>query len=240
MLTPGEITYNYQRVMERIIKVSLAAGRDPGNISLIVVTKTHPVEVIKELTLLGVHHIGESYVNEGIPKIMAFSDQLEIVWHMVGHVQSRKARLVCEHFDYVHSLDNLKLARLLNRSAEENGRVLPGLLECNVSGEQSKYGWPIWSEMDWEKLIPVVEEVISLPYLDIKGLMTIAPYLLNPEDIRPFFKRLREFRDFLSRRFPKVKLDDLSMGMSGDFEVAIQEGATWIRIGQAILGPRER
>ena len=240
MLTPGEITYNYQRVMERIIKVSLAAGRDPGNISLIVVTKTHPVEVIKELTLLGVHHIGESYVNEGIPKIMAFSDQSEIVWHMVGHVQSRKARLVCEHFDYVHSLDNLKLARLLNRSAEENGRVLPGLLECNVSGEQSKYGWPIWSEADWEKLVPVLEEVISLPYLDIKGLMTIAPYLPNAEDIRPFFKRLREFRDFLSGRFPKAKLDDLSMGMSGDFEVAIQEGATWIRIGQAILGPRER
>ena len=240
MITPGEINHNYQLVMERIIQVSLTTGREPGNIRLIVVTKTHPVEVIKELTLLGVHHIGESYVNEGIPKIMALSDQAEIVWHMVGHVQSRKAHQVCDHFDYLHSLDNLKLARLLNRFAEEKGRVLPVLLECNVSGEHSKYGWPIWSDADWESLYPVLEEVLSLPYVDIKGLMTIAPFLPNAEDTRPFFKRLREFRDFLSRRFPKAKLDDLSMGMSGDYEVAIQEGATWIRIGQAILGPRER
>ncbi len=157
---------------------------------------------------------------------------------MIGHVQSRKARPVAELFDYLHSLDSLKLARRLDASCGEFGRRLPVLLECNVSGEETKFGYPAWQEDRWDALLPEINEIASLPNLELRGLMTMAPYLDNPEQARPYFSRLRRLRDFLQSRVAGASLSELSMGMSADYQVAIEEGATWVRIGTAIFGPR--
>ncbi len=233
------ITRNLEQVRGRVAQAARRAGRDPGEVSLVVVTKTHPIPVIESLLEAGIRSIGESYVDEALPKIAALSGRPGLEWHMVGHVQSRKARAVCEHFNYLHSLDSLKLATHLDRFAGELGRRLPALLECNVSGEESKFGWPAWDENRWQELLPRVDQVLSLPNLDVRGLMTIAPYSDDPEQARPFFRKLRRLGDFFSAHFPQSAWQELSMGMSGDYEVAILEGATVVRIGQAILGPRQ-
>jgi pyridoxal phosphate enzyme (YggS family) len=157
---------------------------------------------------------------------------------MIGHIQSRKARLVSENFDWIHSLDSLKLARRLDQFAAEASRRIPVLLECNVSGEGSKSGWEAWREEDWPKLLPELEAVAAYEHLEVHGLMTMAPYLADPEKARPYFNRLRRLQAFLTAQLPQANWHELSMGMSDDFEIAIQEGATIVRIGTAILGPR--
>jgi pyridoxal phosphate enzyme (YggS family) len=161
-----------------------------------------------------------------------------IEWHMIGHVQSRKARDVCVHFDWVHSVDSLKLARRLERFSAEQESNLPILLECNVSGEESKFGFPAWEERQWGELLPEFEQIAKLPHLDLRGLMTIAPYLPEAEPARPFFRRLRRLQGYLLEEGIPGMWKELSMGMSGDFEVAIQEGSTMIRVGTAIFGER--
>jgi hypothetical protein len=157
---------------------------------------------------------------------------------MIGHVQSRKAGLVAQHFALLHSLDGLKLANRLDRSAAELGLKLPALLEFNVSGEANKHGWPAADEKSWPDLLPELAEVAALDNIEIRGLMTLAPFFSDPEQARPYFRRLRGLQAFLAKQFPAEDWRQLSMGMSGDFETAIQEGSTWVRIGQAILGPR--
>jgi pyridoxal phosphate enzyme (YggS family) len=157
---------------------------------------------------------------------------------MIGHVQSRKARLVAEHFDWLHSLDSVKLAGRLDRVCVELDRRLPVLLECNVSGEESKFGWPAWDENNWPELLEPVSAILAMPGLDVRGLMTMAPFLDEAEQARPFFRRLRLLLEYFTGQFPQARWEELSMGMSADFPVAVQEGATLVRVGTAIMGER--
>lgn len=232
------IRRNLIHVTGQIEAAARSVGRDPDQVRLVVVTKGQPVQAVRAALKAGARYLGENYAEEGIEKKLACMASPAVEWHMIGHVQSRKARMVCEHYDWVHSLDSLKLAQRLDRFAGELGRVLPVLLECNVSGEETKYGWPAWQEDHWADLLAQIEPLVALPNLSVRGLMTMAPFLPEPEQARPYFQRLRRLQAVLSERFPQTTWDELSMGMSADFQVAIQEGATLVRIGTAIMGPR--
>jgi pyridoxal phosphate enzyme (YggS family) len=232
------IQENYQRVAEQIAKTAKNAGRKPDDIKLIVVTKTHPIDVIHAVVDAGATNIGENYIEEAIPKIIGLNKITGLQWHMVGHVQSHKALLVCKHFQFLHSLDSLKLAIKLSKNAVELKKILPVMLEFNVGGELSKSGWNIGFEANWKNILPDIGNIIALPGLNLIGVMTIPPYSTDPEVSRPYYRRLWKFRDFLATHFQISDFTEMSMGMSNDFEVAIQEGSTWVRIGQAILGPR--
>ena len=229
---------NFVRVCGQIVASASRAGRNPGEVKLVVVTKGHSLDVIRAVIEAGATRLGENYVEEGIEKIVSLREEVDIEWHMVGHIQSRKAKLVSEHFNWIHSVDSEKIAVRLDRFAREKGCTLPVLLECNISGEESKYGFHAETEGSWEKLSSEIAAILQLPNLVVKGLMTMAPYAANAEESRPYFRRLRQFRDRLSIDFPESSWTELSMGMSADFEIAIQEGATMVRIGEAILGPR--
>jgi pyridoxal phosphate enzyme (YggS family) len=236
----GELEQRLAEVKGRIAMAAQTAGRDPGEIRLVVVTKGHPAEMIHSLHQLGVRDIGESYVQEGIEKKETLGTLDGLVWHMIGHVQSRKADDAVKHFDRIHSVDSLKLAGRLDRSVDEANRSFPILLECNVSGESSKYGFPAWDKDQWTNVLPEVEKILKLPNIEVHGLMSMAPYLDDPEKARPYFAQTRNLRNFLAQRFPQADWSQLSMGMSGDFEAAIKEGATILRIGTAILGERPK
>lgn len=233
------IAQNYQRVLERIDLAARRAGRNPSSVRLVVVSKTQPAQAIAAVVAAGARQLGENYAEEVLPKKAALPELPGVEWHMIGHVQSRKAELVCEHFQYLHSLDSLKLAQRLDRFASQLGRRLPALLECNVSGEAAKSGFAAWQETDWDALLPEFEQIAALPGLSIRGLMTMPPFSDDPEAARPTFRTLQRLQAFLTRRLPAVAWLELSMGMSADFETAIEEGATWVRVGQAIFGPRE-
>jgi pyridoxal phosphate enzyme (YggS family) len=237
-LNSSEIKSNYNIVREKINHAAEMAGRNFNEVELVVVTKGHSVNVVKAALDAGIRTLGENYVEEAEQKIKEFQGQTDINWHMIGHIQSRKARKVCELFDYVHSLDSVKLARRLDRFADKIERKLPVLLECNVSGEESKFGWKAWDKGRWEELLPEFTEISSFVNLKIRGLMTMAPFVLNIEDARPYFTRLRELREYLNLEIKDANWEELSMGMSADYQIAIQEGATIIRVGTAILGQR--
>ncbi len=240
-----DITRNLARVQERIAEAALRAGRDPTEVTLVVVTKTHPAEMVVATYQAGVRHFGENRVEEGavkIPAVHAAISGPQPTWHMVGHVQSRKAQAAIAHFDCVHSVDRLKIARRLSRFAQDAGRTLSVLLECNVSGEEAKFGFAL---SGWERdqarregFFAAVEEIMALPGLGVQGLMTMAPFVTDPETVRPVFVSLRALLDALRDRFPAHDWRHLSMGMTDDFEVAIAEGATMVRIGRAIFGAR--
>ncbi len=225
-------------VVERIHRAAQGAGRAPAEIKLVVVTKTRPVEVITSIIKAGATDLGENYVDEAVPKILALSGYRHLKWHMIGHVQSRKAQDVCGYFSYVHSLDSVKLSERLSRFAASRAEPLPVWLEFNVGGEETKSGWNISQREAWKNLLPDLEKIFLLPNLVFLGAMCVPPYSPDPEASRPHFRQLREFSQFLCDRFTMPSFNGLSMGMSGDFEVAIQEGSTCVRIGQAILGPR--
>jgi pyridoxal phosphate enzyme (YggS family) len=229
----GSITANLQRVRGRIAAAAERVGRDPAEITLVAVTKTHSPEVILAAYEVGLRHFGENRVEEAAGKVGDLPE--DITWHMVGHLQSRKAALAVDLFDIVHSVDSVKLARRLDRFCSERGQTMPVLLEVNVSGEASKYGFPI---ADRDTLGAAIAEMLSLSHVRVEGLMTMAPIVTDPEDTRPVFRSLRELRDALATRFPQIEWRHLSMGMTDDFEVAIEEGATLVRIGRAIFGPR--
>jgi len=232
------IANNYEKILDQIAKAAITAGRDPAEVRLVVVTKGHSVEAVKKAVGAGARFFGENYLEEAIPKIESLSGVSDIEWHMVGHIQSRKARTVCQYFHRVESLDGIKLATRLNRFASELKKKIPVLLECNVSGETSKYGFPAWDEKRWSELLPEFEMIVDFPALKVCGLMTMPPYFSNVEDVRPYFQRLVRLRDYLSGEITTFDLKELSMGMSNDFEIAIQEGATIVRIGTAIMGKR--
>lgn len=232
------IKANYQRVQIRIAKAAEAAGRDSREVRLVTVTKGKQIEVVRAAISAGAAILGENYPEEGQAKILETKEEPDVQWHMIGHIQSRKARIVCAHYDMVHSLDSLKLARRLNRFSIEIDTTLQVLLQFNVSGEPTKSGWPAQDQDDWDRLLPEISNLMELPNLEVGGLMTIAPMVTDPDESRPYFQRLRELRDFLATQFPHASLDELSMGMSADFEPAIIEGATLVRIGSAILGSR--
>jgi hypothetical protein len=232
------IQHNLENVLDRIGRAARSVARNPDEVRLMVVTKGQPLERIQAVIMAGVKLLGENYAEEGTEKIRALTDTPGIEWHMIGHVQSRKARLVCEYFAWVHSLDSLKLAERLDRFAREFRRELPVLIECNVSGEESKFGYPAWKEEQWPELVQAITPMLDFSNLRVCGLMTMAPYARDPEAARPYFRRLRQLRDVIAKRFPQWDWNELSMGMSADYEIAVQEGATIVRIGEAILGPR--
>ncbi len=225
---------NVARVRTRIAEAAARVGRDASDVTLVAVTKTRTPDEIAAAYDAGVRHIGENRVEEAEEK----QPQLDlpgVTWHMVGHVQSRKARRAVERFGIVHSLDSVKLARALDRLASEHGSALRVLIEINVSGETSKYGFRL---SDQAVLDAAVSEIVALPYLRVEGLMTVAPIVDDPQKARPVFTRLCALRDEFRSRFPEVEWTHLSMGMTDDFEVAIEEGATMVRVGRAIFGPR--
>jgi len=234
----NRIEYNYWQVVTSIDEAARSSGRNPNTIQLIVVTKGQSIEKVLSVIRAGARRLGENYVEEAMVKIAALEGREDLEWHMIGHIQSRKSRAVCEKFHWVHSVDSIKIARRLNQHARESGRRLPVLLECNVSGEASKFGWQVWDESRWSIFADEIGLLIELDQLEIKGLMTIPPYSDNPEDSRHYFQRLRRLRDHLVSWYPHLDLRELSMGMSADYQIAIQEGATMVRIGTAILGER--
>ena len=236
----NSIRDNLERVKERIHVAAQSVGREGEQVRLIVVTKGHPVQFAEAAVSAGAEDLGENYVEESLPKISLLSQGSQVHWHMIGHIQSRKAKPVSEHFDWVHTVDSLKLARRLNRFAGETGRRIPFLLECNVSGEETKFGWSAWNELEWEPLAQVILPVLEMENLIPRGLMTMAPFFDQPEKARPYFQRLRRLSEYLTGKFPQHDWDELSMGMSGDFEAGVQEGATMVRIGTAILGERQK
>jgi pyridoxal phosphate enzyme (YggS family) len=234
MLEPNQIAHNLASVRTRISEAAAKAGRQTSEVKLVAVTKGHPADAIKALADLGVETIGENYVDEALAKRLALAQSASVKWHMIGHIQSRKAKDVALNFDMVHSVDSLKIAQRLDKSASEAGKTLPILLEINSGEEASKHGWSPYSD----QLFSDVEQIETLPGLNLRGLMSMAPIVESTDEARPFFARTRQLRDTLAARFQTSKWDELSMGMSDDFEAAILEGATLVRIGTAILGPR--
>ena len=228
-----------RRVEARIADAAIAAGREPQTVRLVVVSKAQPLEVVEAAIAAGIRVFGENYAEEAVGKIAALNNS-GVEWHMIGHVQSRKADLVAANFTMLHSLDSLKLATKLDRACGELKKKLPVLLEFNVSGEESKFGFPAWEEARWSDLAPGIETVLALPNLQVCGLMTMPPFFDDPERTRPYFQRLRRLKDHLANRFQETNWTELSMGTSTDYLAAVQEGATIVRVGQAILGPRSK
>ena len=207
------------------------AGRDPGEITLIAVSKTVDIAHIREAIEAGVTILGENYVQEAREKIEQIGHGIQ--WHMIGHLQSNKAKYAVSLFDYIHSLDGISLAREIDRRAAQKGKKVRALVEVNLSGEASKFGVGSGAVME------LIHHVSSLEHISIEGLMTMPPYFNEPEKARPYFIRLRDLRDRIQKEgIEGVRMDELSMGMSGDFEAAIEEGATIVRVGTAIFGER--
>jgi pyridoxal phosphate enzyme (YggS family) len=223
---------NIADVRATIAETAQNAGRTVDEITLVAVSKTKPVEMVKIAYNLGVTDFGENRVQDALPKIADFHPA-GLRWHMIGHVQSNKVNKVIGQFDSVQSVDSLHLAQLLQRHAEEQGIRLPVLLQVNVSGEASKEGIALVDAPT------VARQIVALPRLDVQGLMTIAPLVQDAEEVRPFFRGLRELRDRLRNELPQSTWQHLSMGMTDDYTVAIEEGATIVRIGRAIFGERE-
>jgi pyridoxal phosphate enzyme (YggS family) len=242
----NEIRANLARVRERIAAAALRAERDPGKVTLVAITKTHPAHVVMAAYREGLREFGENRVGEANAKIPSVREQIPLPdrprWHMVGHLQRRKARLAVALFDIIHAVDSLRLAERIDRMAAESEKTVPVLLEVNVSGEASKYGFDMSLAAGPEAqaaFVADVEQILALPHLRLSGLMTMAPIVADPEQARPVFVALRRLRDELNRRFPEADCRELSMGMTDDFEVAVEEGATMVRIGRAIFGERE-
>lgn len=227
------------KTLELITEATVRSGREAGTARLVVVTKSQPLETVQAAIKAGATKLGENYAEEALSKMEAIRDPT-IEWHMIGHVQSRKADLVARKFSMLHSLDSLKLAERLNRICLETNRKLNVLLEVNVSGEESKFGFPGWEESSWTELVPISKQINEFSGLQLRGLMTMPPFLVEPGEVRPFFLRLRLLRDYLKECLPLIDWSELSMGTSGDFVTAIEEGATMVRVGQAILGPRPK
>jgi pyridoxal phosphate enzyme (YggS family) len=227
---------NVTRIKARITGAAERAGRDPATVTLIAVSKTHPAETVAAAAALGLRDFGENRIEEAAPKVAALSD---LRWHMIGHVQSRKAREVAQTgFVLVHSVESLKLAERLSRFASETGRVQPILLECNVSGEANKSGFEAHDPELWPALLETFGAIAALPGVTVRGLMTMAPLGTDHETARPIFRRLWELRAAAHAALPQVEWAELSMGMTDDFEGAIAEGATLVRVGRAIFGER--
>lgn len=233
-----EVRERLWRVRERIRQAARAAGRDPDSVRLVVVTKGQGVEAARAAIRAGAGILGENYAEEAVQKIESLRGETAVEWHLIGHLQSRKAPLVVGRFALFHALDSLRLAERLDRLCVEAGVRQPVLLEFNVGLEPSKYGWPAADEAGLERWLPEIERIARLPGLEIRGLMAMPPLGSAPADSRPYFERLRALQAALARRLPQADWSELSMGTSGDFEEAIAAGATLVRIGTAILGPR--
>jgi PLP dependent protein len=231
----GSIAENIRRVEERIAGAAHRAGRNPREISLMAVTKTVPPERIREAYDAGVRLFGENRVQEFLSKAQVLADLKSSEWHMIGHLQSNKSRTAAEMFHAVDSVDSLRLLERLNSMAQELGRRVPVLIEINIGGEQAKSG----VAPDSPELEQILRAAPSCECLEIRGLMTVPPYGEDPEQSRPFFRQMRMLHgQIAARNLPGVLTATVSMGMSHDFEVAIEEGSTCVRVGTAIFGAR--
>jgi pyridoxal phosphate enzyme (YggS family) len=225
----SEVRENLMRVMERIEKSARKGGRDPNEIKLVAVSKSVEATRIKEAIESGVTILGENYIQEAQKKIEAIGRR--VAWHFIGHLQSNKAKYAIRLFDMIHSLDCLPLAEELDRKAKQAGRIIKVMIEINLSQETTKFG------AGKDKVRNLAEGVLHLSNLSLEGLMTMPPYFDSPEMSRPYYIELRELKETMIRE--GISLKELSMGMSNDFEIAIEEGATYIRVGTAIFGPRK-
>jgi len=237
----SEIKENLIKVMERIEKAARRVGRDPKEIKLVAVSKTVDAARIKEAIEAGASILGENYVQEAQKKIEEigrpacterFGEGRSVAWHFIGHLQSNKAKYAVRLFDMIHSVDSLALAQELNKRAEQADRKMKVMIEVNISGEATKFG------TDEEKIFSIVRGILNLGHLSLEGLMTMPPYFNDPEMSRPYYIQLRGLKEKMVRE--GIPLKELSMGMSNDFEIAIEEGTTYVRVGTAIFGERKK
>ena len=232
MSDASSLKANIDAVRARIRGAAEAAGRDPSAVRLVAVSKTVPAERVRAAAAAGVGLLGENYIQEARDKVAALAD-LPVSWHFIGHLQRNKAKYAVRLFDLIHSVDALKLARELDKEAAKRGKVQDVLIQVNTGKEASKSG------VHAEEALALVREAGRLEHLAVRGLMTLPPYFDAPEKVRPYFRGLRRLRDRIAAEaLPGVSMEELSMGMTGDFEAAVQEGATLVRIGTAIFGER--
>ena len=221
-----------ESIEKRIRIAAERSGREPSGVRMVAVSKTQPAETVRKATEAGIRLLGENYIQEAQDKVSALSG-LDLTWHFIGHLQSNKAKIAVRLFDLIHSVDSVKLARELNKQAAKIHKIQPILVQVNIGQEASKSGMPAHSAID------LVRQMSTLDHIRIQGLMTIPPFFDSPERVRPFFAALRQLRnDIAAETIPGVSMAELSMGMTGDFEAAIEEGATLVRIGTALFGPR--
>ena len=222
---------NLREVEERIAKACERSGRDKTEVTLIAVSKTKPVEAIREAMEYGMMHFGENKVQEIVDKCGTISEPLN--WHMIGHLQRNKVKYIVDKVVLIHSVDSLRLAEQIDEEAKKKNVIARILIEVNVAGEESKFG------VSPEETLSLVEQIASLSNVKIMGLMTIAPYVSDPEENRVHFQKLRNLSiDIKTENIDNVSMDVLSMGMTGDYEVAVEEGATMVRVGTGIFGER--
>jgi hypothetical protein len=226
----GAVANNVQRVRERIAAAAQRVGRDAGSITLVGVSKTVPPERIREAIEAGLFDLGENRVQEGRDKARQLPGTVH--WHLVGHLQANKANQAARLFEVVHSIDSIDILERLERAAEREGRLMKALVQVDLAGEPTKFGVPT------DGLDRLLETAASCRSARVRGLMVLPPYDPDPERSRPYFRRLRGLLEEARRRHPALELRHLSMGMTEDFEVAIEEGATLVRVGRALFGER--
>jgi pyridoxal phosphate enzyme (YggS family) len=224
-----DIAANLKSIQERVAAACARSQRDPSSVTLVAVSKGQPSDVVRAAAELGLTIFGENRVQEAKVKIGQCPGRLK--WHLIGHLQSNKCRDAVHFFSMIHSVDSLALAQEINKWADKSAKTVPILLEVNVAGESSKFGYAP------EAVVAELSQINALPKIEVHGLMTVAPWTQETEKVRPVFRRLAELKK-QCEEILGAPLPHLSMGMSGDFEVAVEEGATMIRIGSALLGPR--
>lgn len=229
-----DVGANYRVIVERIALAAAKAGRQTRQVRLLAASKSQSLDAIRAAVGAGIALIGENYVQEATEKKHQLSDA-RVEWHMIGHLQRNKAQAALALFDVIESLDNLALMRELDKEAGKRNITARTFVEVNLAGEESKTG------IARDNVAGFLEEIAELGHVRVEGLMTVPPFREDPEDVRPYFRELREMRDSLSSlNLPNIKLKELSMGMSHDFTVAIEEGATIVRVGTTLFGPREK
>ncbi len=230
-----ELRQRYADLQQQLDRAAEDAGRTPGSVQLVAVTKTHPIEVVQAAIEAGMTQLGENYVQELRDKMQFFEEHPSTgkpQWHFIGHLQRNKVKYIARDVALIHSVDSAALAEEIGRQAALYNRTIDILLQVNTSGEQSKSGCAPG------EIAELAERALAIPHVRVRGLMTIAAFSDNPEESRPMFRLLRTLRDEVQKQFPTADFSELSMGMTGDFTTAIQEGATFIRIGTALFGER--
>lgn len=226
------IAENLEQVQANINEACRRAGRDPAEVTLIAVSKTKPVSMLREAYDAGARCFGENKVQEIMDKYPEMPG--DVHWHMIGHLQRNKVKYIVDKVAMIHSVDSLRLAETIEHEAEKHGVTVPILLEVNVAEEESKFGLKV------SEVLPLVEQIAKLPHVQVKGLMTIAPYTEDPEENRTFFRQLKKLSvDIGAKNINNVTMSVLSMGMTGDYQVAVEEGATLVRVGTGIFGERD-
>ena len=226
-----DVAGNYRKIIDHVFEAAAKAGRDGTKIKLLAAAKSQSIDALRTAVAAGVTLVGENYVQEAKEKRQQIKATVE--WHMIGHLQRNKTKAAVEVFDVIQSLDNVALARELDKEGRKRGKPIRALVEVNLGGEESKAG------IDRNGVAALLEEIAELSNLRIEGLMTVPPFQDDPEKVRPYFRELRELKENLGgKNLPNIELKELSMGMTHDYTVAIEEGATIVRIGTALFGPR--